>query len=290
MKFWAPLPSYEDILDGAVECRKSDGTERTQHTVRDVRSVNKITHQRGDGDMKKDGGADYTVDPLQAALQKLSQSVGVARPPEPKDLQQDDMDDRSYRPRAVETGSRRGPARERVEKTRGQTRSSRTRKPEPPSRKEFSPKVVCRYYMEGVCSKGAKCTFSHGVQPNKTVEEAKVKEPCKFFLAGSCMKGENCYYSHDLSNVPCKFFHFRGRCAAGREGCRFSHDPIDAETLRLMRATEQLRDKERIDEMTKADRCYIPSPRAHSKQEKEAEIDAGDEHAIMLNPFAEVDF
>lgn len=119
--------------------------------------------------------------------------------------------------------------------------NSASSKPSP-----FVPRLICRYFMEGICSKGDKCTFSHSVVPNKTVEEARVKEPCKFFIMGSCMKGEACYFSHDLSVVPCKFFHLRGECSAVARGlsCRFSHSPIDRETLEKLRTAEIERIKE----------------------------------------------
>lgn len=98
----------------------------------------------------------------------------------------------------------------------------------PPSKKCDAlvvPKVPCRYWMEGKCSKGDECTFSHAIKPNKTADEAKSEEVCRFHIAGNCLKGENCMYSHDLSRVPCKFFHVRGECGAA-DSCRFSHSPL----------------------------------------------------------------
>ena len=114
----------------------------------------------------------------------------------------------------------------------------------------FVPRLVCRYFMEGLCSKAEKCTFSHAVIPNKTPAEARVKEVCKFFIMGSCMKGEACYFSHDLSVVPCKFFHLRGECATVSKGgqCRFSHAPIDTEALEKLRQAESERIKEKAAE------------------------------------------
>lgn len=109
------------------------------------------------------------------------------------------------------------------------------KKPKPDRRKDLAaapappkPRTVCKYYMEGLCTKGAACTFSHDVKPRKTLEEAKVKEVCKYFMMGSCLKGEQCIFSHDLKRKPCKFYHLWNSCAAGRD-CRFSHDPIDQE-------------------------------------------------------------
>lgn len=90
------------------------------------------------------------------------------------------------------------------------------------------PRTPCRYFMEGKCSKGDECTFSHAVRPNKTAEEARTEEVCRFHIAGSCLRGEGCMYSHDLSRVPCKFFHAKGECVAGTR-CRFSHAPVSEE-------------------------------------------------------------
>lgn len=108
------------------------------------------------------------------------------------------------------------------------------------------PKVPCRYWMEGRCSKGDLCTFSHALKPNKTVEEAKsTTEVCKFHIAGCCLKGDDCLYSHDLSRVPCKFFHVHGECTAhmATGGCRFSHAPItDVERYSLFAETTHIRD------------------------------------------------
>jgi hypothetical protein len=87
------------------------------------------------------------------------------------------------------------------------------------------PKVPCRYFMEGKCTKGTECTFSHAIKPNVTQQEARTTEVCRFHMAGNCLKGEGCLWSHDLSKVPCKFWHVKGECAA-EANCRFSHGPI----------------------------------------------------------------
>lgn len=106
------------------------------------------------------------------------------------------------------------------------TRPART----PPTER---PKVPCRYWMEGKCSKGDECTFSHAVKPNKSTEEAKSTDVCRYHIAGNCLKGDTCMFSHDLSRVPCKFFHVKGECASG-SACRFSHSPISEEERHLM--------------------------------------------------------
>ena len=159
----------------------------------------------------------------------------------------------------------------------------------------FVPRLICRYFMEGICSKGDKCTFSHSVVPNKTPEEARVKDPCKFFIMGSCMKGEACYYSHDLSVVPCKFFHLRGECAAAAKGasCRFSHSPIDMDTLEKLRTAEMERIQEQkltdistISEMQSINNPVQLSAPNHTSQTCEETEKSTECPHDYLNPFA----
>ena len=91
-------------------------------------------------------------------------------------------------------------------------------------------RVVCKYWMEGTCSKGDSCTYSHALTPLKSLSESKQPATlCKYILqAGSCARGSDCRFSHDVSQVPCKFWHGTGECAQGSE-CKFSHEPIAEE-------------------------------------------------------------
>jgi hypothetical protein len=98
----------------------------------------------------------------------------------------------------------------------------------------YVPKVICKYWMEGKCSKGSQCTFSHALSPTTTPDQARSTHPCTFHRLGQCMKGSKCLFSHDLTRWPCKYFHLNGRCKEG-EGCRFSHrEPLDEEGRRLL--------------------------------------------------------
>ena len=159
----------------------------------------------------------------------------------------------------------------------------------------FVPRLICRYFMDGLCTKGNQCTFSHSVVPNKTQEEARVKEPCKFFIAGSCMKGESCYFSHDLSCVPCKFFHLKGECSAASRGvgCRFSHEPIDAVTYEKLRSSENEKIKEKtaaenaIAELSVINATNTKLSATKNEQKKETETTAECLHEeLNINPFA----
>ena len=107
------------------------------------------------------------------------------------------------------------------------------------------------------------------------------------------MKGDSCYYSHDLSVVPCKFFHLKGECSAAVRGtiCRFSHAPIDPETLEKLRTAELERIKEqKLSEMSNnvasdSQPIYLSAPQEASQACKETEKSTDCPHDY-LNPFA----
>ncbi len=84
---------------------------------------------------------------------------------------------------------------------------------------EKKPKQICQYYINGACSRGSSCGFSH------EVEQVKKDEVCKYFITGACTKGEECLFSHDMSSFPCKFFHALGCCVNG-DNCKFSHQRL----------------------------------------------------------------
>ncbi|XP_063740401.1 zinc finger CCCH domain-containing protein 6-like isoform X2 [Eleginops maclovinus] len=87
-------------------------------------------------------------------------------------------------------------------------------------------RLVCRHFLFGRCIKGDTCQLEH-IQGYNDV----VKEVCKFYVQGSCTKGESCPYMH--KSFPCKFFHRRGRCSQ-EEQCRFSHEPLNDITTKLL--------------------------------------------------------
>ena len=52
------------------------------------------------------------------------------------------------------------------------------------------PKVACRFFAVGQCSKGDACTFSHNTDLSSTsVIPAKPAELCKYFMEARCGKG-----------------------------------------------------------------------------------------------------
>ena len=110
--------------------------------------------------------------------------------------------------------------------------------------------------MEGKCSKGDACTFSHSLTPNRTPADVRSEHTrllslppqdllrladdqgkglwetltagvCKFRMgaSGLCSKGDACLYSHDLHLIPCRYWHAWGRCSSGTN-CRFSHERL----------------------------------------------------------------
>ena len=122
-------------------------------------------------------------------------------------------------------------------------------------------KVPCKYYMQGKCSKGDQCTFSHMYEPERTPDAVRQEHErilglpgdvlvdlagkngqtiwqvltagvCKYILhAKGCTRQENCLYSHDVHKLPCRFYHAWGRCASG-DTCRFSHAEIKSQLLK----------------------------------------------------------
>jgi len=105
---------------------------------------------------------------------------------------------------------------------------------------------MCKFFLQGACTRGDACTFSHGEQavelyaPPPTVEGKFKVTPCKFFLEGRCTRGDACTFSHgeqeaELYAPPiiegkykttmCTFF-LEGRCTKGA-ACTFSHGEDD---------------------------------------------------------------
>lgn len=86
-------------------------------------------------------------------------------------------------------------------------------------------KVICKYFVEGRCTWGDHCNFSHDI------ELPKKRELCKFYITGFCARAENCPYMH--GDFPCKLYHTTGNCING-DDCMFSHDPLTEETRELL--------------------------------------------------------
>ena len=114
---------------------------------------------------------------------------------------------------------------------------------------QATPKVICKYWMEGKCMKGDQCTFSHASTPTKTAIDARINEPCKYFISGGCMRGDICLYSHDLKEFPCKFFHGIDSCGMGDQ-CKYSHDPV-ADEVKAELMLQMLRKKSLANESLK---------------------------------------
>jgi len=59
------------------------------------------------------------------------------------------------------------------------------------SQAEWQKKVLCRYYMMGVCQRGDSCPYSH----DRSISN-KGTIACRFFQAGTCANWDNCRFSH----------------------------------------------------------------------------------------------
>ncbi|EDV28604.1 uncharacterized protein TRIADDRAFT_51688 [Trichoplax adhaerens] len=81
------------------------------------------------------------------------------------------------------------------------------------------PKVVCKYFQEGRCSKGDECTFAHdGIPSIKKRQELCKSSVCLNFF---------------IQNFPCKFFHTNSTCYSG-DKCKFSHAELNDEGHQLL--------------------------------------------------------
>jgi len=93
--------------------------------------------------------------------------------------------------------------------------------------KDKMSETVCRFYMEGRCTKGDECSFSHKATP---VAPPKKPELCKYYLSGYCVKSDKCQFMH--AEFPCKFHHVAGLKCLNGDKCRFSHATPMNETVR----------------------------------------------------------
>ncbi|KAJ0063349.1 hypothetical protein NL108_000289, partial [Boleophthalmus pectinirostris] len=131
-------------------------------------------------------------------------------------------------------------------------------------------KAICKYYMEGRCTWGEHCNFSHDI------ELPKKKELCKFYITGFCARADHCPYMHDIlhcSNAlgsiprefPCKLFHTTGHCVNGDE-CMFSHDKLNDDTQELLSkmlaedAEAGAEDEKEVEELKKQGINPLPKP------------------------------
>lgn len=302
-----PLPSYEDVISGAFLLKKSTKSvnidEKTTTSVQNsaisggFKYKNIVENEVEDGEVLEDG----EINDSQSKSQKVTRN-NTNNSSNSKKVKNSNTKTKNSKNNNHSNVASKGV---RVQKSQAEGKKSSadfTSNITVAGKTPFVPRLVCRYFMEGICSKGDKCTFSHAAVPNKTPEEARVKEPCKFFIAGSCMKGDTCYFSHDLSVVPCKFFHLRGECSAAAKGnkCRFSHEPIDAVALEKLRIAE----KERVKEAKELENQQVNNngdnspfvissakPPERFETHEEAKTSAESPHyfnpdQLLLNPFA----
>lgn len=125
---------------------------------------------------------------------------------------------------------------------------------------------LCAFYMEGKCSRGADCPYSHAALPPRKMEL------CKFYLMDCCAKKEKCLYLH--KDFPCKFFHTGRKCRSSAEDCKFSHNPLSETTTAILikhietAPREILGDFPRLtrEETIQAIENYSPQPNGREKR------------------------
>ncbi|EKX39714.1 hypothetical protein GUITHDRAFT_76217, partial [Guillardia theta CCMP2712] len=64
--------------------------------------------------------------------------------------------------------------------------------------------VICKFWENNMCAKGASCTFAHGMEElrryTNAMERFKTKL-CLFHMQGRCCKGPSCPYAHGLQEL-----------------------------------------------------------------------------------------
>merc|ERR1712072_318106 len=64
-------------------------------------------------------------------------------------------------------------------------------------------RTICKFWLEGKCDRGDKCSFAHGETEigKKITEESRQQVTCRFWLQGKCKKGDGCKWAHKLTGA-----------------------------------------------------------------------------------------
>uniref|UniRef100_A0A914I8E5 C3H1-type domain-containing protein n=1 Tax=Globodera rostochiensis TaxID=31243 RepID=A0A914I8E5_GLORO len=87
----------------------------------------------------------------------------------------------------------------------------------PGNGKPFFDRIICKFFREGFCRDGDKCTYSHA-----TADSHRQPVLCRYYQQGFCRRNLFCQNLH--GEWPCKAFQ-KGECT--KEQCMFSHEPLD---------------------------------------------------------------
>lgn len=126
---------------------------------------------------------------------------------------------------------------------------------------------LCKFWLEGRCERGDKCTWLHDDEKQEALEAAVIKpiRPtaqvkqtlCKFFERGACERGDQCTWLHDegqlqdrdqtpapaipVKRTLCKFFE-QGTCERGDQ-CTWAHGVDEIGALILPAEEPDLHDE-----------------------------------------------
>ena len=65
---------------------------------------------------------------------------------------------------------------------------------------------------ENKVKESRKNSFINNKTQSKTYQKPFKRDLCKYYLNGVCTKGDNCTYSHIIKDFPCKYYITLGSC------------------------------------------------------------------------------
>ena len=84
------------------------------------------------------------------------------------------------------------------------------------STSHFDDVPLARKYYEQLRQKklreSRKNSFINNKTQSKTYQKPFKRDLCKYYLNGVCTKGDNCTYSHIIKDFPCKYYITLGNC------------------------------------------------------------------------------
>merc|ERR1719181_669586 len=65
----------------------------------------------------------------------------------------------------------------------------------------FAKTRLCKFFLEGKCTRGKKCTFAHGEEDKEEQSQPLCMKLCKTLIATGRCKNPNCKYAHSKEDI-----------------------------------------------------------------------------------------